>query len=137
MTNVGTNAIVVDDNHAPLFVVRFSARPTAAEFETYLQTLDDVLERNDRYALMFVTAPGAKMPSHRHALRQASWISERKQRIQARNAGVAFVLPSPLMRGFLRAVLAITPMHTQHEVFREEDDGLGWARGQLAAALPN
>lgn len=125
--------IVVDDDHAPLFVVRFSGRPTADEFEAYLDTLDAMLEDKDRYALMFVTAPGAKLPSHRHALRQATWISERKERIQARNAGVAFVLPSPLMRGFLRAVMAITPMHTAHEVFREESNGRDWARAQLVA----
>ena len=85
---------------------------------------------------MYVTAAGAKMPSHRHALRQASWISERKERIKTRNAGIAFVLPSPLMRGFLRAVMALTPMHAQHEIFRDEQVALGWVRARLDEPAP-
>lgn len=126
------DAILFEEQERPLVVIRFVGAPTDAEFEAYLAGYDRLLEGNDVYALMLVTAPDAPVTRARHARRQAQWMAANVRRIRARVVSIAFVLQSPLMRGVLRAVLAIQPIVVEYAVFRAEDDAALWSRDMLA-----
>jgi hypothetical protein len=49
------------------------------------------------------------------------------------NRGFAFVAPSAMIRGMVRAVLYIQPLPVPYAVFTELDEGIAWARERATA----
>ncbi|MEM6295881.1 MAG: hypothetical protein AAGA54_31710 [Myxococcota bacterium] len=123
------------DRQGDVVVVRFQGRFDDA-FEAYLERYQQVLDAGRPYAAVFVTEPDARMPSHKIALRKAEWMKTNRETSQRLCRGAAFILPSPLMRGFLRAVIRLQPLDIPHAVFREEDEAMAWVRGLAAPVEP-
>jgi hypothetical protein len=116
----------------PLLIVRISGTQTDHEFETYLKEYLGYLRRGQRYAVVFVTAPDTPMTKSRHARMQADWIKENRPELGKHCAGLAFVLPSAVMRGVLRAILSMSPLPAPFTVASSEEEGRLWAQAQLA-----
>lgn len=125
------SAIRMEDAHTELVTVRFLGRPDDSEFLAYLSDYQAVLERGERYAVVYVTEPNAKLVSHRHARQQATWMAEHESALRERCAGVAFVLPSPVMRGVLRMIMKIQPVPAPYEIFEDEAEARRWAQDRL------
>lgn len=125
-------SIVFEEHLRPLVVVRFVGGPSDEEFEAYLSRFDAMMADEQVYAIMFVTAPDAPMTRARHARRQAQWMAANVRNIRRHVVSIAFVLQSPLMRGVLRAVLAMQPVAVEYAVFRSEDDAIAWSRDMLS-----
>jgi hypothetical protein len=126
--------ITFDERDWPVMVIRFSGAPTDAEFEAYLERYDTYLNRTDRYGLIMVTEPNTPMTKSKHARMQAAWIKERFARLSDRCVGIAFVLPSPMMRGVLKAILAMQTLPVPYAVSSGEESAAEWVRSRLAAA---
>ena len=62
---------------------------------------------------------------------QARFMKEAADKIAERVVGVAFSLPSPLMRGVLRGVLMLQPMPCPHTVVGTEAEGVSWVKARL------
>jgi hypothetical protein len=62
---------------------------------------------------------------------QAELMKSHRQLMEQRVVGVAFALPSPLMRGVLRGVLMLQPMPCQHTVVGTESEGIAWIKARL------
>ncbi len=120
--------IEFDDGRLPLLLkVHFKIGvPTDAEFEAYLARYDTYLRQWERFSVMFVTAPSMPMTKPRHAKMQATWMKAHEALIRQRVRGAAFVLPSPVARGVLRAILRMQGMPTAHAVFRDEGEAVAW-----------
>jgi hypothetical protein len=54
-----------------------------------------------------------------------------RELIEKRVVGIAFALPSPLMRGVLRGVLMIQPIPCPHTVVGTEAEGVAWVKARL------
>lgn len=128
---VASPAIEVDRSQWPILLARVNGQPTDEEFEAYLAELERALDSGVRYASVVSTARNAPMTRARHAKMQAKWIAEREALIAERCAAVAFVLPSAVMRGVLRAILAMQRMPSPYKVFEDEAEGIAWVREQL------
>lgn len=113
---------------------RVVGQPTDEDFKAYLADFDAVLNRGLPYASIMITKPHTPMTKARHARMQASWLATNEQRIRDLCAGAAFVLPSPVMRGVLRAILKMQGLPVPYKVFREEEEGIRWALERLAKA---
>ena len=111
-----------------LFVVRFSGTYTDEDFAGYLHELEVLIEARTAEFGLFVTEADARMPSHRHVWRQAKWL-ERHKGNMVRLRKIAFVMPSPLLRGALLAVFKFQPSPVDYAVFRDEAEALGWLLG--------
>ena len=68
---------------------------------------------------------------------QRKIVSEHEQQVKPLAerwcAGLALVLPNPLVRGFFTAVTWIVPLSYPHRVFADAPSALVWARAQLEA----
>jgi hypothetical protein len=115
----------------PVLVTSFSGEQSDKDFIGYLARYEELIERGERYGIVLVTEPKSPMMRPAHAKMQAEWIREREQIIRERCAGIAFVLPSAIMRGALKAILWMQPMPCRHAVFSLVNDGVEWVSARL------
>jgi len=62
---------------------------------------------------------------------QAEFMKQHRQTMEERVVGVAFSLPSTLMRGVLRGILMLQPMPCPHTVVGTESEGVSWIKARL------
>lgn len=123
--------IEIDCSQRSLVVVRFHRGPTDDEFRGYLADYTLVLEKEARFGAVFVTTPEMPMTPPRQVRLQARFMKQYREEIERRVVGLAFSLPSPLMRGVLRGVLMIQPMPVPHAVVGTEVEGVAWVKARL------
>ena len=126
-----TPPIEIDRSQNLLVVVRFHSTPTDDEFRQYLADYTQVLEKDPRLGAVFVTTPEMPMTPPRHVRLQAQFMKQHRELIEKRVIGVAFSLPTPLMRGVLRGVLMLQPMPCPHTVVGTEAEGVAWIKARL------
>jgi hypothetical protein len=122
--------IVIDEAFAPVYVVTFSGEVTDARFDAYLDALSLLTERGSRRALVY-DARLASPPRASQRRKQAEWMKKFESKIRRNTAGIAFVIPSALVRGSLTAILWLQPLACQHLVTGDFQKALSWARKQL------
>jgi hypothetical protein len=126
-----TGAIEIDRKQPLVVVVRFHGGPTDEEFKDYLAEYTRILETEPRFGAVFVTTPTAPMTPPRQVRQQAAFMKEYRALMEARVVGVAFALPTPLMRGVLRGILMLQPMPCPHTVVGTEAEGVAWLKARL------
>jgi hypothetical protein len=126
-----TSPIEIDRSQPLLVVVRFLRGSTDDEFRQYLADYTKVLEAELRFGVVFVTTPTMPMTPARHVRLQAQFMKDYRELIEKRVIGIAFSLPSPLMRGVLRGVLMIQPIPCAHAVVGTEAEGVAWVKARL------
>lgn len=124
-------AIEIDRSQPLLVVVRFLRGPSDQEFEQYLVDYRGVLESQGRFGAVYVTAPNLPLTPPRQVRKQVLFMKECRSLIEQRVVGVAFSLPSPLMRSVLRGILMMQPMPCPHTVVATEPEGVSWVRARL------
>jgi len=124
--------ILVSEELAPLYVVRFEGVTTDAQFEAYLDHVLRITRRGEMHAMVYDASQAGWIPPSQRQL-QADWMREHDKLNRDLTAGLAFVLPSPLLRGVLTAILWLTPMPCPHTVTRTLDHGVAWCRARLRA----
>jgi hypothetical protein len=126
-----TPAVEIDRSQASLVVVRFLRGPTDDEFRQYLRDYVQVLEAEPRFGAVFATSPAMPMTPPRQVRLQAQFMKDYREQIEKRVVGIAFALPSPLMRGVLRGVLMLQPIPCAHAVVGTEAEGVAWVKARL------
>lgn len=126
-----TPAVEIDRSQPLLVVVRFLRGPTDDEFRQYLADYTRVLEAEARFGAVFVTTPAMPMTPPRQVRWQAQFMKDYRELIEKRVVGIAFSLPSPLMRGVLRGVLMMQSIPCAHTVVGTEAEGVAWVKARL------
>jgi hypothetical protein len=124
-------AIEIDRSQPLLVVVRFLRGPSDQEFEQYLVDYRRVLESPGRFGAVYVTAPNLPLTPPRQVRKQVQFMKDCRSLMEQRVVGVAFSLPSPLMRSVLRGILMMQPMPCPHTVVATEPEGVSWVRARL------
>jgi hypothetical protein len=124
-------AIEIERSQSLLVAVRFHRAATDQEFAQYLVEYTQLLNAEARFGAVFVTAPNLPMTPGRQVRMQAQFMKAHGALIAQRVVGVAFSLPSPLMRGVLRGVLMLQPMTCPHAVVGTEAEGVAWVKARL------
>ncbi|MBV1862118.1 MAG: hypothetical protein KUG77_27115 [Nannocystaceae bacterium] len=117
-----------------VIVVRYDGRPDEVAFQKYLDQYTQLVTRGVPYATVYATMLTARMPTPREIRMQANWMKEYRDVAGQLCRGLAFHLPSPVMRGVLRGVLAIQPLGAKHMVVDSLDGAMSWANEQLDQA---
>ncbi len=122
----------VDESAFPLLVVRFVGPMTDADFQGYLDHMENLRSRA-RNAAVFDATEAGHLPARQRRM-QAEWLKTHRSMLQRYSVGSAFVMPSPIVRGALTAILWITDMPGPHTVVESRELAEAWAREQLRAA---
>lgn len=124
-----THSIRFHEAHAPLYVVAFDGVPTDEEFQRYLDWMVDVAQRGDHAMVLDATHAGLLPPSQRQM--QSRWMREYDELNRERTVAMSFVLPNPLLRGLLTALLWAQPMPCPFNVVSRRRSALDWCDAQL------
>ena len=123
----------VDEPRRPLLVVTFTGVATDEEFQAYLEAQTRaVLRRQLSVTLVDAMNAGPLGPIHRK--QQAEWQQKHAAILKEYSLGTAFAISSPIVRGFLTAILWIQPLPHPHHVAASRADAERWALGRLHAA---
>ncbi len=121
----------VDRDQFPLVVITFTgAKPTPANFRQYLDELYANYERKQPLALVF-DATSATVPGISYQKQQAEWMREHQNLIQSYCRGIAYVIPSAVIRNVLKLIFKIQRDPVPSKVFSSQEEGLAWANAQL------
>jgi hypothetical protein len=121
------------EDRFPLVVFTFRGTITMPELERYLSESERLLERTQPYAGLVIAADVRPLEV---ALvrRQAQWMKVNRERVKQKSLGVALVIPSPMIRGVLKAILWLEPMPQPHKLCSNLEDAVSWVHEKLAAA---
>jgi hypothetical protein len=101
-------------------------KPTDDEFRDYLARYETYLSRDERYGLLIDVAPAVGMISVGQARMQAEWMKSNGPRLRERCWGVAFLLPSAVHRGVLKAIFKMQPIPTNYTVVGSIEEAEAW-----------
>ncbi|MCH9689014.1 MAG: hypothetical protein K0V04_46705 [Deltaproteobacteria bacterium] len=91
--------------------------------------------RRGKHAIMEITQLDAPMMTSQVVRLRARFIAEHRQMLADNCMAGAYVLPSAVARGALKAVSWLQPLPFPHSVFDTEQDAEPWARKRLAIHL--
>lgn len=129
----GIAHIQVDETRRPLLVVTFTGVATDEEFNAYLDAQTRVVRRRQlTVTLIDAMNAGQLLPSHRK--QQAEWQRQHTDILKEYSLGTAFAISSPIVRGFLTAILWVQPLPHPHHITASRADAECWALARLHAA---
>ncbi len=132
--------IQVDQSYLPAILVSYEGAPTDEEFDAHLETLRASLTARDARPRVVITDATLSEPAPAtQRRRQAAWMKENAPLLRRLMIGCAFVIPSPVVRGILTAILWVQPLPSPHVVCATLDEALDWTDEKLRAsglALP-
>jgi hypothetical protein len=124
------------EQSGPLITFAFRGSVSAADFDEYLAAYDAILARDKQWVSIF-DARDVRPLDSKQVRRQADWIKRNAAVLSRLNLGIAFVIPSPMIRGVLRAILWIQPLPQPHVVVANMSAAYSWCAIQLrAVGLP-
>jgi hypothetical protein len=127
-------SIVVDESQLPVIRVIHHGVTSDEEFIHYLETMRRSMfatTAGQRLLVMDATHAGTTSATQRRL--QAEWMNFHADRLKELTVGVAFIIPSSMVRGFLTAILWIQPLPCPHEVCGTLEQALNWGDRQLTA----
>lgn len=138
-TNITQNLVnmnpyaFIDQSDFPLVTVTFSgAKVTEENFQTYLDELSELYAKEEPFIMVF-DASEATLPNIKYQRRQALWMAEHYQSIEAYCLGTAYVIPNDIIRTVLKAIFALQQQPSPYEVFATLEGGLAWAKSRVVS----
>lgn len=126
----------VIDEFDPLRVLVQISETTDENLRAYLDEQAAEMRSNrqqGRKTVVVIDASVGMRPTPTQRKMQADWITEHKDLLAASCLGIAFVIPSPLVRGALTAIFWVAQMPIPHTVHGTLSAAIEWAGKQLAA----
>lgn len=114
-----SSIVTVDTARWPLIYVRWVGLADAPVMEAYLRDLTVAITTRPGKRVMIMDATDLGMVSAAGRKMQADWMKLHDANTRARTAGIAFVLPSALLRGGLTAVLWLQPLGCPYAVVKD------------------
>jgi hypothetical protein len=141
------DAIRVHADCWPLIYVSFHGSSDGPMFDRYLDELTRALRLRSGPRAMVMDASECSYVSAAARKKQAEWMRMHDQDTREFTRGVAFILPSSLLRGALTAVLWLQPLSCPHAIVKDaatalarcqswlEPNGLAFTRDKLPPQL--
>lgn len=111
--------ISLDTARWPLLYVRFRGSADVAIWDGYLEALTRVITQRPGKRVMIMDATECGMVSAAARRKQAEWMAKYDDNTRMFTMGIAFVLPSPLLRGALTAVFWLQPLPCPYAVVKD------------------
>lgn len=118
-------AYVVDETRWPLLVLRAtSAVNDVAALDATYRAMERVLQKRTRFLLLFDLRAGGSSPSRRRRL--LDWGLQHQEELESFVEAQAIVVGTSIERGFVTAMLWLTPMHWPVRVFASAEEAEHW-----------
>jgi hypothetical protein len=127
------SSVDINESGFPLVVVSFSRGVEDDDFARYLQSLERIYRRREKFALVLDATYGAGASARQRKL-QADWLEANSMMIRTLNVATAFVVPSAVSRGVLTAILWIQPLPCPYALFETTPEALRWCGEKLSQA---
>ncbi len=99
--------IEIDESEFPLVVVRLTGDSTDAQFEAYMDGLDEIRARAKRRYVVLFDASEMLVPTGRQVRMMANWLRARTPEIRANVLADAYIIPSIALRMALKALFTL------------------------------
>ncbi|MEM8526165.1 MAG: STAS/SEC14 domain-containing protein [Bacteroidota bacterium] len=120
-----------DRSQRPIITIHFTgAKETDENFQLYLQELDNNYAPKEQFALIFELSK-APLPNLKYQLQQAEWMQQNQDKIQTYCYGVAYIIPSMIMRNVLKFIFSVQKNPVPFKVFSTLAEGERWANAQV------
>jgi hypothetical protein len=121
---ISTSSVVLDATAFPVVLATFVGAPSRGEFSSFLDAWSALLCRQESFVVVVDGREGAALPFELIS-DAVAWLqleSERRQFCR----GLALVLPSPVQRAVLGAILRVVTLG-EHAVFDDVTPAVSWA----------
>jgi hypothetical protein len=125
--------IEINDRHFPLLVFRFSGEVSLPELEDYLKRQEEFFARGQPMVSVALTH-NLKIWEPKVLRRQATWMKDHSELLRKYLVGAAMVITTPAVRGMLKAIMWIQPIHQPYKVCADIPEALEWLRNRCREA---
>lgn len=131
-----TDRVRFDSSRWPLLSLGFPGALSPEEYEAFLVTLGEHLERAEQKLLLLIDLRQISRMSmdQEQRQRQLAWFKAHEAHLRERILGAGIILSSPLARLALRAILAVLPLPTSVLTFSTPEEAERWVAGLLPQA---
>lgn len=126
--------VVFDTSAYPFVRIRFG-RFGDMEFDGFLAEMEELIKRPAPRVLL-VDTTYSSIPTQAQRRRLTQWFSLHRARLKGEVTGIAFVVPSAVMRGVLTAMFWIQPFPAPYLFVRNMAEGLDACRHWLSQIDP-
>jgi hypothetical protein len=110
-------------------------RHVEVDLDAYFDEMERVLMRPGPHVLL-VDCQRATIPSTTTRRRHLAWNTKHRERIRDRVGGMAFVIPSAVIRGALTALFWMQPLEAPYVVVKTRDEALAACHHWLSRDEP-
>jgi hypothetical protein len=122
--------LIVDESHYPVVVVEVRDAITDADVDQLLADGSRWLARETEYATIY-SAHKLSLPSARNLKRLAAWMKDNKAALDRWHRCAVYVTDSAMLRGFLRALFRLQPLHAVQHATVDLDEAFTFAHEVL------
>jgi hypothetical protein len=123
------------DGSPEIIWVAVPAALTSTEVDRTLHQLEGYLRRKRPYFLLFDL--GASLPDATQRKKLTDHMRNNQAAIDRLVLGLGVVVPSPLARNLMTAILWFAPPHMPHRIFSDRADADAWALALRAKLSPD
>lgn len=123
-------SFTVDTADFPLVRVTYEGHIDDNAFARHLEEYARLLERGQRYAVVFDATRAARPPAGQRRM-QADFIRAHSDELGRLCVGGAFAINSTVVRGAMTAILWLSPMPFPYEICPDVDSAVRWTTGRL------
>src|SRR5690606_802456 len=105
------------------------------DIEAYFDAMTELVTRPGPHVLL-VDCHCATIPSQAMRRRHLAWNAEHRERIRDGVSGIAFVIPSAVIRGVLTAIFWVQPLEAPYVVVKTREEGLAACHHWLSSVEP-
>lgn len=117
-----------DRSQFPLITINFTGESETKEnFDAYLDELGNNYKFEKPFSLIFELT-NAPIPKVSYQLKQANWMKINEENIKTYCRGVAYIIPSTIMRNVLKFIFSIQKNPVPFKVFSTLEEGKVWAK---------
>jgi len=127
----------VFDQWVPIIIARIEGAPSDQDHQDFLTEAGELLDRyraEKQRIVLIVDLSRAGVLSARQRKAQVDWLQRYRPIMEEVQVGMAFVLPSRLLRGVLTAVFWFVPPPTHYVVASDLDEAVAWSIARAEAS---
>jgi hypothetical protein len=126
----------IDYSKDPIVIVRINPmEPTDQQFDEYLSSLDAVLGRMKRGALIIQISQGKFLPSEKR-IKLGNWSKINTQSIKEKMVGLCYINSAFLPATILKGILLVNTPPVPYTVVKTEEEAFAWAGEKLKPSKP-
>ncbi len=125
--------VAIDKSKFPVIALQFgNFEPSAQQFEEYLDEMQKLYESEEKYVIIFDSSKSQYL-STENRIKQGVWMKKNDALTKEKVLGLAFVVPSIMIRMLLNAIFLIQKPSVDYKVCTKMEEAVEWAEEKVAS----